>query len=287
MQPVGRDRVRRGVPPIVTVCTCARPCVIATMFSERVSTQVTGRSRRCGEPRDQRVLGVGAELGAERAADGRRDDVHLLGRHAEHPGQRALGALRALVRDPGGQPVVVVPHRGGGAHLERRDRDALVERSPGSRRPRSRRRCRPARPACAPKHTFVPTSGNSTVSSRQRGLRVDDGGQRLVLDVDEFGGVLALVALVGEHDGDRLADEAHDVASASNGWPIASGVHRQRRPLVDRVGEFGGGEHGDAAGATRAPRSCRSSTMRACAIGERTIVSRSAPARRGSSRSSV
>ena len=46
------------------------------------------------------------------------------------------------------------------------------------------------------KQTFVPTSGNSTVSSRSASFGIDDRGQRLVLDVDELGGVLALVALV-------------------------------------------------------------------------------------------
>ena len=71
------------------------------------------------------MLGVGAELRAERAAHVRRDDPHLVRLESEHAGQRGLGALRALVRDPRGQPAVR-PDRRGGARLHRGRGDAPV-----------------------------------------------------------------------------------------------------------------------------------------------------------------
>ena len=43
----------------------------------------------------------------------------------------------------------------------------------------------------------------------QRLLGIDDGGQRVVVDEDELGRVLALVALLGDDGDDGLADEAH------------------------------------------------------------------------------
>ncbi len=44
---------------------------------------------------------------------------------------------------------------------------------------------------------------------RDRALRVDDRGQRVEVERDEFGGVLGGVAAVGDDDGDRLADKPH------------------------------------------------------------------------------
>jgi len=38
-----------------------------------------------------------------------------------------------------------------------------------------------------------------------------DGRQRIVLDLYELGGVLRLLARLGDHRGDRLADIAHDL----------------------------------------------------------------------------
>ena len=50
--------------------------------------------------------------------------------------------------------------------------------------------------------TFVPTSGNSSTSPVERRFDADDRGQRLVVDDDEFGGVLTLVGPLGHDDGD-------------------------------------------------------------------------------------
>ncbi len=42
-------------------------------------------------------------------------------------------------------------------------------------------------------------------------LRIDDGWQRLVVDVDQIERVLRLIAVLGDDDGDAVADVADDV----------------------------------------------------------------------------
>src|SRR6185369_4633411 len=58
--------------------------------------------------------------------------------------------------------------------------------------------------------TFDPASGNSSVCP------VHDRGEGLIVHADQLGGVLALVAVVGQHHGHRLTHEPHP-------------VHRQQR----------------------------------------------------------
>ena len=58
-------------------------------------------------------------------------------------------------------------------------------------------------------------SGHSGPHRRLAGGRlggIGDGGQDLVVDLDQFGGVLGLSQGLGDHDGDRLADKAHPFA---------------------------------------------------------------------------
>ena len=76
--------------------------------------------------------------------------------------------------------------------------------------------------------------------------RIDDGGQRLVLDVDELRGVLALVTPVGEDGRDRLADETYD-AFREQRLAHLRRVDGQGRALVDGIGEIGRGHDGHAA----------------------------------------
>src|SRR5712691_8796051 len=78
------------------------------------------------DPGDHDVLGIGAELRSERAADIRGDHPYFFWLDAEHLGEGAFGALGALVRDPGGQPAVVAPDGCGRPALHRCWRDPLV-----------------------------------------------------------------------------------------------------------------------------------------------------------------
>ena len=115
------------------------------------------------------------------------------------------------------------------------------------------------------KHTLVPASGNSSTSPVNAGLGVDHDRQRLVVDDDELGGVLALVALLGHDDGDRLADEADDVVGeerAGHRGREHEEVERHRRGEV----EVGGGEHAHARPERPAASEVSMPTMRAWAI---------------------
>ena len=76
---------------------------------------------------------------------------------------------------------------------------------------------------------------------------VDHGGQRVVVDVHELDGVLALVGLLGDHDGHRHRRRSGPCPSpgsaCSSRW-LNSGPRLDRR----QVGEVGAGEHGDDPG---------------------------------------
>ena len=64
------------------------------------------------------MLGIGAELGPEGAADVGGDDPDLRDVDSQLAGQRALGALGALVRDPGRR-------RPSSPHAAAADRDSI------------------------------------------------------------------------------------------------------------------------------------------------------------------
>ena len=80
---------------------------------------------------------------------------------------------------------------------------------------------------------------------RRGGAQVDHRRQRVVVDLDQVGGVLPLVGLLGQHGGHRLADEAH-LVGGQPGPDHAVGGHREQlgRDQVD----VGAGEHGHHAG---------------------------------------
>ena len=100
--------------------------------------------------------------------------------------------------------------------------------------------------------TFDPAGGNSSDSPASAAVDAYHRGQRLVVHADQLGGVLALVAVVGDHHRDRLADEAHPVDREQRLGPVAAkrqrrafgagqaAVGRRRRQIV----QVGGGQHG-------------------------------------------
>ena len=199
-----RSRSARRRPssskPTVTSCSCSRSCVAASMCSRRSSMPAHGPRHAAREERDQHVLGIDDQLGAEAAAHVGRDHAHLVRRQVEEIGDE----LADLVR-----------HLGGGPHRE------LVERR------RSSRRRAPASPSAGRRRArCAATSGRDAGRRAQRGRRrrrgqrhapghvvgdvVVDGGrarrerlrrrQRLVLDVDQLARVLRGVPAV-RHDG--------------------------------------------------------------------------------------
>ena len=260
---------------------------MATMFSERVSTQRDRPAECLASQRDDGVLRVGAELRAEGAADVRGDDVHLLGVEPEHRANCACVPCAPWFGHPDGEPAVLAPGRGGGADLQRHRRDALVDDllgdddlAPGEevRRAAGVRRTRRAR-SCRPPGTAAPRRAAGV-------LGIDDGGQRVVVDVDQLRGVLALVALLGERRRRPARRRSGPLSVASSGWVTTR-----------RYRDAGGG----SARGQRGRRRCRTATTpgasraaevsidgdRPCATGERTKVTCTAPASRSSRRSSV
>ncbi len=87
----------------------------------------------------------------------------------------------------------------------------------------------------------------------KRAVEADHGGQRRIVHADQFGGVFALVPVVGDDDGDWLANETHPVDRQQRLRPFAAerkrralgtghpAVRRRRRQVV----HVGNGQHRD------------------------------------------
>ena len=193
-----------------------------------------------------RVVGGDAGLAAERAPDVGGDHPDLLLVQAGEPGEQALAEVRVLGREPhrqpvaglvagrvgehrvaldggGGEPVVLDP--GADDHLGVVERVALVDP--------------PDRDVAG--ELLVDLRGSRVGG----GLRVDHGLERVVVDVDQLGGVDRGRPRGGDDQGDRVADVAHHVAGQGEALHLlARGRERRDRP----VAEVGGGEHPDDAG---------------------------------------
>jgi hypothetical protein len=198
-----------------------------------------------GDPGDERVLGVGAELRPERAADVRGDHPHPVPLEAEHLRQPGPGALGALVGDPGGEPAVLAPHRGGRPALHRRRRHPLVVDRAGDHDLAVVEQVLVELLAVAD-HGVGAGRGEDQRLVPGRLPRVDHRRQRVIVDADQLQHVLALVRVLDDDHRDRLAD-VPDRVRGEQGLGHAGGVAGQRRDRVD-VGQVGRGEHGDDAG---------------------------------------
>ncbi len=224
-------------PPIVTSWICARPCTMAVMFSVRVSVQRTGRpQRRASQPSTRssgcppilapnppptsgattRTLASSSpyvDANANRSPwafcvehhSTRRPSTHAAA--ADRPSSGAAARRwftirwRTTTSHPAGPPGDVGP-------------DLVAERG----------------------HQVRAELGEQHRLAAQAVDRIDDRGQRVVVDDDPLGGVGALLGGLAEHDGHRLADEAHPVGGherAGHG-PIAHAGHRRKVDLGSR-----------------------------------------------------
>ena len=113
----------------------------------------------------------------------------------------------------------------------------------------------------------------------ERRLDVDDHRQRVVLDDDLLGGVDDRVAVVADHERDRVADVVdlvlgeRPVRRVVDLDPRRDPGHRQRRLEVEVVA----GEDGVHARRTPWRRDVSIETIFACASGERTNAAHSCP----------
>ena len=98
---------------------------------------------------------------------------------------------------------------------------------------------------------LVPHGGRARLD---RILRADDGGQRFVVDLDQFGGVARLRRRFRDHERDAVADRAHfvghqDGARRSESLRAAHVLGHRRRERAEFVGcDIGACEHGQHAG---------------------------------------
>ena len=204
-----------------------------------------------GHPAHHRVLGVGAELGPERSADVRGDDPQARRFDREHVRQSVARALGALVRDPRRQPAVVAPHGGGRARLHRRGRDTLVDDGAGDDHVAAIEQIRVERGGVAER------GGDVRAGIGEQHGRVAVGGglvqpdhrrQRVVVDVHQLHGVLALVPVLGDHHGHRLPHEPDHIPGQERlaHLPVDHAGHRRRQHR--EAGQVGAGERGDHTG---------------------------------------
>ena len=129
------------------------------------------------------------------------------GLQSEQLGETVAGTLRALVRDPGGQPAVLAPDRGAGPRLHRGGRDPLVDDRVADHDLAALEQVRLQRGCLAPVAGDV-APGRLEQQRAVVRLEAQHGRQRVVVHLDQLDGILALVGVLGHDDGDGLPDEA-------------------------------------------------------------------------------
>ena len=181
-------RFRRGVPPIVNSSSAARPWGIAIMFSLRVSAQRTGRSSvRASQA--TRISSTPSILAPKPPPTSGATTRTSAGVEAEAPARPSRSWCGVCVESHERQPPVVSHDRGARRAARAGTPPSAGSRARPRRRPRSRRRA----------SRRAPPGGSCRRSCRRRGraaprpssacARVGHGGQRVVVDEDELGGV--------------------------------------------------------------------------------------------------
>src|SRR5207244_3853784 len=89
---------------------------------------------------------------------------------------------------------------------------------------------------------ITPLGADRGSAGGERGHRVDDGLERLPVDLDQVGGELGVGGVLGEHGGDGLAH----VRDALGGQEEAGAVGR--RVVAGEGRQVGGGDDGDDVG---------------------------------------
>ena len=233
-------------------------------------------------PRAADLLGVDVELGAEAAADLGRDHPDPVLADAQQDRQEQAQEVRNLGRAPERQPVAAIL----GQHPARLDRaaghavvdDAALDDDVGLGEA--------GLEVAAAERPVVALVGPELLVDERRAflerlLGVGDHRQRVVLDDDVLGRVDHRVAVIADHERDRVADVLDLVLG--------------QRPVIGRVDRRLRAAPTPSAGAPpcRDPRSCRPpqtpsralaaevsiETIFACASGERTNAAHSWPTR--------
>ena len=200
-----------------------------------------GTTEATRHPRQQSLVGLQVDLGAEATADGGRDHANLIEFESVEAGQlatHAVGRLGGRVRDE----AILVPRDGDGAGLERADCHALVDEVAGDHDL-----------AAVEQVVGVPERDIEHGVGAELGMHEDlIGGRRaqidhhiegVVVDDDQFGGVLGGLRRFGQHHGHGFADESdHAVGQPRTGEGI--GDHAGDGD-TERAEITGGGDVGE------------------------------------------
>jgi hypothetical protein len=152
------------------------------------------------------------DLGAEPATHVGRDDRHVGVVDAVEHRQCPTDAMGVLRRAPHVQ-APVDPRRRGRPHLQRAGGHPWVDQALADHDLAVAQRIGPIASGRAElAHQVGPHLREQPDLAGQGRHRIDQRRQRLILDGDDLGRVLALLGPLGEHDRHGLADEAHPVA---------------------------------------------------------------------------
>jgi hypothetical protein len=210
--------------------------------------------------------------------------VHQRAVHAQPAGHLVAGLLGVLGGAPQGDPAVLAPHRGRGPGLQRGRGQPLVDDLLGDHDLAAVEEVR-----VEVLLVVEPVGGVGAGVLEHQHLvgegvaQVDHRRQRVVIDLHQLGGVLALVRVLGEHGGHRLPDEPHLAGRQPRpGHGVRYGREQLGRGQIDLVGGHDVHDAGGVAGRARVHP-----VIRAWAIGDRTNVRCRAPDSLSSVRSSV
>ena len=200
--------------------------------------ELHGPAERLGGQRHQQLLGPRVvDLDAEAATDVGRDHVDLAEVEPQLHCDRGPDARRGLGGGPGLEAVEVgVPARDRATALHRLARAALDRQVEGQ--PVRRRRDRGLRVADVLLHPGSDVAGHVVVDEALGGAGrrdADDRGEHVVLDGDAADRVLGHVAVVGDHEGDRLAHVV-DLVLGQCVLSAAVGERRVRDEQRQRLG---------------------------------------------------
>ena len=240
--------------------TLSRACASHRKDSERVATHLTGRPVTLAAEQHQRHLVVDGRLHAEAAADVAGDDADLVVGHLQDVlrqlGLEHMGALQGGV--DGVAALGRLVDADAAARLHGRRRDAIDDEVMLDDMRRARERG-VGRLLVALDLDEADVVRAIVPHQRHAGLDGvagrDDGRQRLVVDLDQLGGIDRLIVGLGNHEGDVVADHAHAILDQRRiARPIARAAvaaleaagHRQVAEAGGLV--VGAGQHREHAG---------------------------------------
>ena len=229
------------------------PCELAMCWSVRHSVHWTGRLSLRASRQQRDELRVRADLVAEAAADVLRDEAQLVEAAAHrrsHHDEGEAGELVVREERPLRRAAVVLDERARG--LERRGREA-VEVHLLDADDVVRLRERPVDVAVLVEPVPDEVAAGVVVQHGRVGVerppRVRDRLHRLVLDLDQLGGVACQLPRLRHHGDDRVADPPH----AADGERVVLDVRARAATRSGRTGRSGWRPRRPSASRTRPP----------------------------------